>query len=227
MLSGKARESYLPIILWPVILSVLLPGASAYAASPVDRTMPEVIGVIAQSPTDPLGPYVREAAQRFQVPELWVRAVILQESGGWITALSPAGAMGPMQVIRATYERLRRDYGLGSDPYDPRNNILAGTAFIREMFERFGFPGFLAAYNAGPQRMDGFMSGLTALPSETVRYVAMIAPRLSDTVAPSGPLSVFVPGWAERQKLPVVITPNSIPLGGMGPQVVRMPRGAD
>ena len=104
-------------------------------------------------PEDPWGPYVREAATRFQVPGHWVRAVMHQESGGEQQATSPVRAMGLMQVMPATYEGLRQRYELGDDPYDPHNNILAGTAYIREMYDRFGSPGFLAAYNAGPERV--------------------------------------------------------------------------
>ena len=108
-----------------------------------------------------------------------------QESGGQqylggrpIT--SPAGAMGLMQVMPDTYEGLRQRYGLGNDPYDPHDNIMAGTAYLREMYDRFGSPNFLAAYNAGPGRMDDHLSDGSPLPDETVQYVASIAPRLGD-----------------------------------------------
>ncbi len=145
---------------------------------------------------DPWGPYIREAAARFQVPELWVREVMRQESGaeqylgGGLTT-SSAGAMGLMQVMPATYDDLRQRYGLGDDPYDPHNNILAGTAYIREMYERYGSPGFLAAYNAGPGRVDDYLAGGSDLPGETVNYLASIAPRLGNGVPMSGPLSVY------------------------------------
>src|SRR5262245_24550752 len=78
-------------------------------------------------PGDPWGPYIREAATRYRVPEQWVRAVMRQESGGQEQATSPVGAMGLMQVMPATYEELRMRHRLGDDPYDPHNNILAGT----------------------------------------------------------------------------------------------------
>jgi D-alanyl-D-alanine carboxypeptidase len=110
-------------------------------------------------PEDPWGPYIREAAARFRVPGHWVRAVMHQESGGEQQATSSVGAMGLMQVMPATYEELRARYQLGDDPYDPHNNILAGTAYIREMYDRFGAPGFLAAYNAGPDRVDSYLAG--------------------------------------------------------------------
>ncbi|MBV9785082.1 MAG: lytic transglycosylase domain-containing protein [Acidisphaera sp.] len=150
-------------------------------------------------PEDPWGPYVREAAARYQVPETWIREVMRQESGGrqylggGLTT-SPAGAMGLMQVMPDTYEGLRQRHGLGPDPYDPHDNILAGTAYIREMYDRYGSPGFLAAYNAGPNRLDDYLGGGSSLPNETVNYLASVAPRLGNAVAPTGPLSVYASG---------------------------------
>ena len=135
-------------------------------------------------PDDPWGPYVREAAGRFRVPEAWIRAVMRQESGGRQTGAdgapvtSSAGAMGLMQVMPGTYAGLRRRHALGPDPYEPRSNILAGAAYLREMHERFGAPAFLAAYNAGPDRVAAYLAGDTMLPDETVSYVAAIGPRI-------------------------------------------------
>src|SRR6201993_1806364 len=142
-------------------------------------------------PEDPWGPYIREAAARFQVPGHWVRAVMHQESGGEQQATSPVGAMGLMQVMPATYEELRVRYQLGDDPYEPRNNILAGTAYIREMYDRFGSPGFLAAYNAGPDRVDNYLARRSGLPDETVNYLAAITPNLGNDVPRSGPFALY------------------------------------
>jgi D-alanyl-D-alanine carboxypeptidase len=142
-------------------------------------------------PEDPWGPYVREAAAQYGVPEQWIRAVMHQESDGQEQAVSSAGAMGLMQVMPQTYEGLRTRYGLGSDPYDPHNNILAGTAYIREMYDRYGAPGFLAAYNAGPDRVDGYLAGASSLPDETVNYLAAITPNLGNAVPLSGPLAIY------------------------------------
>ena len=107
-----------------------------------------------------------------------------QESGGRQTGAngrpitSSAGAMGLMQVMPGTYEGLRQRYALGSDPYDPHDNILAGAAYLKEMHARFGAPAFLAAYNAGPDRVDAFLNGGMALPDETVNYVAVIGTQI-------------------------------------------------
>ena len=155
-------------------------------------------------PDDPWGPYVREASARFGVPGRWVRAVMHQESGGEQQATSSAGAMGLMQVMPATYEGLRERYQLGDDPYDPHNNILAGTAYIRETYDRFGAPGFLAAYNAGPDRVDSYLSRRTALPQETVNYVAAIAPNLGTDMPKSGPFAVYASARSGRAQRPTV-----------------------
>jgi hypothetical protein len=142
-------------------------------------------------PNDPWGPYIHQASTRFGVPELWIREVMRQESGGDETAVSSAGAMGLMQVMPSTYAILRNQYALGDDPFEPHNNIMAGTAYIKEMYDRYGSPGFLAAYNAGPQRVDDYLATGDPLPDETVNYVASIAPRIAGTTPETGPLSVY------------------------------------
>jgi hypothetical protein len=161
-------------------------------------------------PEDPWGPYIREAAQRYAVPEQWVRAVMHQESDGQEQAVSPVGAMGLMQVMPDTYEGLRMRYGLGGDPYDPHNNILAGTAYIREMYDRFGAPGFLAAYNAGPNRVDSYLAGAAVLPDETVNYLAAITPNLGNSVPLSGPLAMYA---SARPSGTIGVTPGNLAAG--------------
>ena len=120
--------------------------------------------------------YIAEAARRFGVPIAWIRAVMDAESAGDARAVSRKGAMGLMQIMPDTWSELRARYGLGRDPFDPRDNILAGAAYLREMHDRYGSPGFLAAYNAGPQRYDEYLAGVRALPAETRAYVALLAP---------------------------------------------------
>ena len=104
------------------------------------------------------------------------RAATEYQNGQLIT--SSAGAMGLMQVMPETYDELRDRYNLGDDPFDPHDNILAGTAYLREMYDIYGSPGFLAAYNAGPHRLDDYLSNNRPLPDETRRYVAMIGPNI-------------------------------------------------
>src|SRR3546814_14930150 len=80
---------------------------------------------------------------------------------------SPAGAMCLRQVMPDTYEAMRAQHGLGDDPHDPRDNILAGAAYLRAMYERFGFPGLFAAYNAGPGRYAAHLREGPPLPPDT------------------------------------------------------------
>lgn len=148
------------------------------------------------SRVDPYAAFIAEAAQRFGVPEHWIRAVMRVESAGDMRAISSAGAMGLMQIMPATWVDLRARHGLGNDPYDPRDNILAGAAYLREMHDRYGSPGFLAAYNAGPGRYEEYRATGRQLPAETRAYVAALAPIIGDgdlsapvTVATADPLA--------------------------------------
>ena len=135
---------------------------------------------------------IAEASRRFGVPAPWVRGVMQVESSGRTTLnrrpiASPAGAMGLMQVMPETFAEMARRYGLGSDPYEPRANILAGTAFLREMYDRFGLDRFLAAYNAGPGRVEDHLRTGRPLPDETRRYVQTLAPRLIGSTGSESP----------------------------------------
>lgn len=127
---------------------------------------------------DPFAAFVTDASKRFAVPEHWIRSVMRVESAGEVRAQSRKGAMGLMQIMPGTWTDLRARYGLGADPYDPRDNILAGTAYLRELYQRFGMPGFLAAYNAGPGRYENHLATGRPLPDETQGYVAKIAPTI-------------------------------------------------
>jgi hypothetical protein len=125
----------------------------------------------------PHAAFIAEASQRFGIPEHWIRAVLRVESAGDVRAISSAGAMGLMQVMPDTWAGLRRRHGLGRDPYDPRDNIFAGTAYLREMWDRYGnVAAMLAAYNAGPGRYDEHLATGRTLPAETRAYVATLAP---------------------------------------------------
>ena len=134
-------------------------------------------------PSDPWGPYINEAAARFDVPAQWIRQVMRVESGGheYINGqltVSAAGAMGLMQLEPATYQEMAAENGLGQDPFNPYDNIMAGTAYIHAMYQIYGSPGFLAAYDAGPGRLNSYINYHNTLPDETVNYVAMIAPHI-------------------------------------------------
>lgn len=127
---------------------------------------------------------VSDAAHRFGIPERWIYAVMRAESAGRVDATSPVGAMGLMQIMPATWEQLRARYGLGNDAYHRRDNIMAGAVYIREMYDRYGAPGFLAAYNAGPGRYENYLNSGRPLPAETRNYVAQVAPALDGLQRP-------------------------------------------
>lgn len=126
----------------------------------------------------PFAAFVTEASRRFAIPEHWIRAVMRVESGEKSRARSRKGAAGLMQIMPKTWTELRARHGLGADPYDPRDNILAGAAYIRELSDRYGAPGFLAAYNAGPGRYERHLATGRPLPEETQAYVATLMPMI-------------------------------------------------
>ncbi|MDD4616737.1 MAG: lytic transglycosylase domain-containing protein [Alphaproteobacteria bacterium] len=142
----------------------------------------------AEVPTDQWKPYIFQASQRFGIPENWVRSVMAAESGGNARAVSPKGAMGLMQLMPGTWEELRSAYALGSDPFDPKANILAGTAYLKAMYDRFGYPALFAAYNAGQGRYEDHRRTGNPLPQETLAYVTGLGKRLD--FGPKLPLKV-------------------------------------
>jgi soluble lytic murein transglycosylase-like protein len=147
---------------------VLLGGVSVAHAQPPN---PKGMAVAA----DRIGDFVAEASRRFSISPSWIRAVMRVESLGDPLAVSPKGAMGLMQIMPDTWSALRSRYGLGADPYDAHDNIMAGAAYLREMHDRYGERGFLAAYNAGPSRYEDHLATGRPLPSETLLYMAAVA----------------------------------------------------
>jgi len=125
--------------------------------------------------------FIAEASRKFEVPQSWIRVVMRHESGGQTVldgqpVTSATGAAGLMQVMPKTYASLQMRYGLGTNIYDPHDNIMAGAAYLREMYDRYGYPSLFAAYNAGPKRLDASLLGGKPLPSETVDYLDGILP---------------------------------------------------
>ncbi len=169
--------------------------------------------------SDPWRPYIMEASARFAVPPGWIRAIIRQESGGHEylhgrPVTSDAGAMGLMQLMPATYAELRDRFGLGNDPYDPHDNIMAGTGYIAELYARYGAPAFLVAYDAGPRRMDEYNAGRGTLPNETVAYLASVAPALAQEGPMTGPLAAYADAGGQARAPVQVYAASARPLGG-------------
>ena len=179
----RARVGRLAVVrrrILPLLLSGLTFAAPA-ACPALAQSLPATRVAIA----DPHAAHIAEASQRFAIPQAWIVAVKRAESHDDVRAVSPAGALGLMQIMPDTWAELRARYRLGRDPFDPRDNIIAGTAYLREMLDRYGtVPAMLAAYNAGPARYDEHLATGRALPAETRAYVALLAPAL-DAVAPS------------------------------------------
>lgn len=181
---------------------LLLSGLSLASVMPA-ITMARDTPAARPSPRDRYADHIAEASRRFGVPIAWIRAVMSAESAGEPRALSSAGAMGLMQIMPATWADLRARHGLGRDPYDPHDNILAGTAYLRELHNRYGSPGFLAAYNAGPGRYEESLAG-RPLPAETRAYVALLAPFI-DGSASTNPTAVAAIDRAAWTRAPLFI----------------------
>lgn len=150
-------------------------------------------------------PYTAEAATRCNVPIEWIERVIRAESAGMTIfdgrpITSSAGAMGLMQLMPATWAEMRAALALGTNPHDPRDNILAGSCYLRWMYDRFGYPGLFGAYNAGPGRYAAYLAGRATLPSETRGYIS--------TVAGTAPMGVTAPS-ATRPSL-FAVGPQSV-----------------
>lgn len=161
-----------------LLLLQTMGGAAAFAAT---RSAEHMARFLTRGP---FADFIDEASRRFGLPVYWIRAVLEVESARDARAKSPKGAMGLMQIMPETWTELRLRYGLGHDPYDPHDNILAGTAYLHELYDRYGSPGFLAAYNAGPARYEEHLND-RRLPAETQAYLAKLAPMIGGDVAAS------------------------------------------
>jgi soluble lytic murein transglycosylase-like protein len=130
-------------------------------------------------------PDVAVASKRFSVPPAWIRAVMQLESGGRTMSAenqpitSSAGALGLMQVMPSTYQDMRRENGLGPDPFVPRDNIFAGAAYLRWLRDRYGYPRMFAAYNDGPGHLDERLARAQLLPLETRSYLGNVIAALN------------------------------------------------
>jgi soluble lytic murein transglycosylase-like protein len=149
----------------------------------VSRLLPAMLLLVATpARADEVGrwrPMIEEASTRFGIPTSWIERVMRAESRGYTTLngrpiRSRTGAMGLMQLMPSTWNEMRARLGLGGNPDDPHENILAGTCFLRLMYDRFGYPGLFAAYNAGPGAYAAWLAGNRKLPGETAAYLRMV-----------------------------------------------------
>ena len=121
---------------------------------------------------------VAEAARLYNLDPHMIRAVMQAESSFDATAVSPVGALGLMQLMPAVAAELG-----ATDPLDPRQNIMAGSRYLRQLLDahRGNVRLALASYNAGP----GNVAKYGAIPpfKETQNYVKKVTALLSDARA--------------------------------------------
>ena len=187
----SARTAPSPALRWALGIAMLTPLGSPPAFAQVSPP--------AMQSGIPVDIHVTRAAQRFGIPEQWIWSVMRVESAGNLRATSSAGAMGLMQLMPTTWEALRVRYQFGNDPYGVQDNIMAGAAYLREMHDRYGPVGMLAAYNAGPGRYEEYIRRGRPLPLETAAYVAKLTPMIGDrnAVQSASPLPAARSQWTQ------------------------------
>lgn len=154
---GKQREAAVPgsFFVLPAVPRTTLSAAPRFECDP-----------LASAEIEPL---IQDASKREGVDAELVRGVIKQESAFRPCVVSPKGAMGLMQLMPATAETFRVN-----DAFDPKQSIDAGARYLKELLKRYkGDTALaLAAYNAGPARVDA-SAGIPSIP-ETLKYVERI-----------------------------------------------------
>ena len=158
---------------WLVAVSILAALGGVHGSGAIAADRPTFCG------TARWQPIIREAADRFGLPAAWLDAVIRAESAGCEVmdgspTTSSAGAMGLMQIMPETWKTYRARLRLGDDPYGAHDNIMAGAAYLSDLYRRFGSSGFLAAYQAGPKRYEEFLDDGRPLPRQTIDYIARV-----------------------------------------------------
>jgi soluble lytic murein transglycosylase-like protein len=172
------------------VIAAIAPFMCEVAGSPVLESSARAQTVAHSEAVDRFAKFVDEASGRFAVPVGWIRAVMRVESGGDEHAISSRGAMGLMQLMPGTWVELSVRYGLGTDPFDVYDNIIAGAAYLKDMHDRFGSAGFLAAYHAGPARYEQHLTTGRLLPQKTIAYVAAVTPLLDDEHSERAPIRI-------------------------------------
>src|SRR5471030_417253 len=151
-------------------LAAPVPAAAASVAAPpiAIPPAPAPAAEVVVSPALSAGELADRAADKYGLPRHLVRSVMAAELGFQPLAVSPKGAIGLMQLMPGTAA------DLGADPYDPAQNVDAGTRYLRDLLTKYdgGLRHALAAYNAGPAAVDKY-NGVPPY-RETVNYVVRI-----------------------------------------------------
>lgn len=134
-----------------------------------DSGAPVLSSAFPSHPQPNLNDVVNQASGRYRLDPDLVNSVIKAESDFNPHAVSPKGAQGLMQLMPGTASQL----GV-PNTFDPQANVEGGTKYLRELLERYNFDlaKALAAYNAGPQRVEQF-GGIPPY-YETRAYVARV-----------------------------------------------------
>lgn len=182
---GEFRTCSPGFVAWPArrralvwLVTAIAPLACDVTCSAFPESSSQAEPLARSEAIDRFAKFIDEASGRFAIPARWIRAVMRIESDGDDHAVSPRGAMGLMQLMPDTWVELSIRNGLGVDPFDAHDNIIAGTAYLKELRDRFGSTGFLAAYHAGPARYEQHLATGRPLPQETIAYVAAVMPLL-------------------------------------------------
>lgn len=155
----------------PLLSGSGLPGSRPVSSRNLENPVPSASAARSSSspPQPDITAVVKDASGRYQLDPDLVNSVIKAESGFHVRAVSPKGAQGLMQLMPGTASQL----GV-PNAFDPSANVDGGTKYLRELLERYNFDlvKALAAYNAGPQRVERF--GGVPPYYETRAYVARI-----------------------------------------------------
>jgi soluble lytic murein transglycosylase-like protein len=161
------------------ILNEILTDDERAALSKPLNSSPSTVSPIAMTSLPPLSllnttsdmdQLINQASQQYDLPAKLIKAVIQHESNFNPHALSKSGASGLMQLMPTT----ARSLGV-NDVFDPEQNILAGSKYLKQMLDKYDgkLELALAAYNAGPANVDKY-GGIPPF-KETANYVQKIA----------------------------------------------------
>ena len=148
---------------------LLLSGLALACAQSVP-SLADPVATARPTPRDPYADHIAEAAQRFELPAAWIKAVLRAESNGDPRAVSPKGARGLMQLMPDTARR----FGV-KDVFAVHDNLHGGAAYLRQLITLFenDLSLALAAYNAGEGAVMRAGRRIPAYP-ETREYVAKV-----------------------------------------------------